>query len=381
MPLRVIQPQHSRGSLQRLKENSRSTAATLGERIHEDIHNGNYDCSVCYSNVRRASTVWSCRKCWNVFHHDCIRQWAASRGVYVSCDSRRWNDVAWSCPSCRASYAGPPLTSCWCGRNHHPQYSADHGRGILVHNSCGAKCHHVTPCGQPCERICHAGPCTPCEVRDTLSSQPNLPNPASGLSMPAATHDAQSRQQRSSAAPDHELQRSTIPLSAPPNLWPIGNPLSRDGGPQDYYDRAVQSAPLLLTRSLLFLSGHAVVGCLVNYLRMVVIEPYHHRFIAVNHALMAVLYTVVMCVALAQCYNNWLFWKVVMFFVSWCRRASNISNWGRHQGSRFSVLKQTCSTIIRRVMLCFGVCFFSALALAPFARYVSNELSAISSLS
>ena len=199
--------------------------------------------------------------------------------------------------------------------------------------------------------------------------------------MPAATHDAQSRRQRSSAAPDHELRSSAIPLSPPPNLWHIENPLSRDGGPQDYYDRAVQSAPMLLTRALLFLSGNAVVGCLVNYLRMVVVEPYHHRFIAVNHALMAVFYTVVMCVALAQCYNNWLFWKVVIFFVSWCRRASDISNWGHHQGSRFRVLKQTCSTIVRHVMLCFGVCFFSALALGPFARYVSDKLSAISSLS
>ncbi|KAJ3494781.1 hypothetical protein NLG97_g3856 [Lecanicillium saksenae] len=46
----------------------KSTAADLATRIHEDISNANYECTVCTDEVLRTSHVWSCTLCWTVVH-------------------------------------------------------------------------------------------------------------------------------------------------------------------------------------------------------------------------------------------------------------------------------------------------------------------------
>ncbi|KAI9700327.1 MAG: hypothetical protein M1836_002342 [Candelina mexicana] len=210
------------------------------------------------------------------------------------------------------------------------------------------------------------------------------------MSLPAATQQAQPNQQRPAVASDYEPRIPTsrvspaIVVRSSLELYPrsshnqhhrdrhthrrhMENRSTRGGGPQD--NPQVQSAPQcsILIRVLIFLLGNALVGALTYYLCLVVVEPYHHRSVAESHTMMTVLYIIVISVALAQCYGNMFFWKVVKDIALWCRGASDIRNWGRYRQSRFPELKQKCSIVVLHFMLCFGVCFFSILVLGPFA--------------
>lgn len=171
IPLRALfrSRESPRESLRPSQDHPRSTAATLGERIEEDILHGNYECSVCMNSVRNRSPVWSCRSCWCVFHFACIRHWSTER------PSRYF-----TCPSCREDYPKPPRFSCWCGRYSGAEYLNCPGERTLIDNSCGDHCPHLAPCGQSCQRKCHAGPCLPCNagnrcrhVRPTGSALPS----------------------------------------------------------------------------------------------------------------------------------------------------------------------------------------------------------------
>ena len=145
----------------RQRRQSKSKAADLPSRIHQDIDNRQYECPICTSEVLRRSKVWSCRKCWTVFHLDCVKKWCSNQARQEQ-QSDRQQPNTWRCPGCNLDQdARPGDYHCWCEKELNPQPVA----GLPPH-SCGQTCgkQRILPksCPHPCDLLCHAGPCPPC---------------------------------------------------------------------------------------------------------------------------------------------------------------------------------------------------------------------------
>ena len=97
----------SRSSSSATSQKQLSKAASLGQRIHEDINNDLYECGICIDKVRRDNTIWFCETCWNIYHQDCIKNCAAG-----GANRRVKPERHWKCPSCRAAYVGGPKSTC-----------------------------------------------------------------------------------------------------------------------------------------------------------------------------------------------------------------------------------------------------------------------------
>ena len=111
----------SRSSSSATSQKQLSKAATLGQRIHEDIDNGLYECGICIEKVRRDNTIWFCETCWNIYHRDCIKKCAAGRPNKSVAPGRHWK-----CPSCRAEYVGAPKSTCCRSQNPRSLFSHEH---------------------------------------------------------------------------------------------------------------------------------------------------------------------------------------------------------------------------------------------------------------
>lgn len=143
---------------------SKSTAADLATRLHEDIDSKQYECAICTSEVLRSSKIWSCATCWTVFHLACIKQWASNsrKNAEGNAHNVSQEEQVWRCPGCNLPQDRKPSTyTCWCGKEHDPRPIT----GLPPH-SCGQTCgkERSTPrsCPHRCELLCHAGPCSPC---------------------------------------------------------------------------------------------------------------------------------------------------------------------------------------------------------------------------
>ena len=156
--------------IQRIRERRQSIKKSLAPdiltRIHEDIANGAYECPICTNEIDSRSRIWSCRTCWTVFHLGCIIKWSTNDGS-TEMHQRSDNDSLpssrqWRCPGCNLPKIKIPSNySCWCEKESDPKSIV----GLPPH-SCGQTCNkaRILPkeCSHPCELICHAGPCLPC---------------------------------------------------------------------------------------------------------------------------------------------------------------------------------------------------------------------------
>ncbi|KAJ6783122.1 hypothetical protein PWT90_07157 [Aphanocladium album] len=149
----------------------KSTAADLATRIHEDISNANYECTVCTDEVLRTSHVWSCTLCWTVVHMKCAKKWHSNQMKKEEPQSAQMqNDSSWRCPACNSKLSDDPGTlmgpeqSCFCGKNSSRKLcrETDYENGWSCQDICG----DLLPCGEHmCEMPCHSGLCGECPVR------------------------------------------------------------------------------------------------------------------------------------------------------------------------------------------------------------------------
>lgn len=147
------------------KVTTKSTADDIVTRIHEDIAHNLYECPICTSELGRRSKVWSCELCWTVFHLSCIKKWSTNEGAAAQNRARQQEGEeslaprAWRCPGCNLSHESFPSTyTCWCEKEVDPRSLP----GLPPH-SCGQTCSRPRRgCPHPCDRTCHAGPCSPC---------------------------------------------------------------------------------------------------------------------------------------------------------------------------------------------------------------------------
>ncbi|OAF60075.1 FKBP12-associated protein [Pseudogymnoascus destructans] len=145
---------------------SKSQAADIATRTHEDILHGLYECPICTSEVLKNSKVWSCKTCWTVFHLSCVKKWAKNEGSTQK-NRQQLQDGElpparqWRCPGCNLPKDDMPESyTCWCAKDVDPKAIP----GLPPH-SCGQTCGKPRAprnCPHPCDLICHAGPCPPC---------------------------------------------------------------------------------------------------------------------------------------------------------------------------------------------------------------------------
>ena len=154
VPGQAQQPKpQAQPSRNRQRRYSKSTAADLATRTHEDIEHGVYECPICTNEILRNSKVWSCHTCWTVFHLSCIKKWASNAP----------SPQQWRCPGCNLPKdAQPKAYRCWCEKELDPRPVT----GLPPH-SCGQTCNRerTVPqkCPHRCDSTCHAGPCSPCD--------------------------------------------------------------------------------------------------------------------------------------------------------------------------------------------------------------------------
>ena len=149
---------------QRQRAYSKSQAEDIATRTHEDILHGLYECPICTSEVLKNSKVWSCKTCWTVFHMTCIKKWASNQGSTQQnrsavAEGELTPQRQWRCPGCNLPKDDMPKDyECWCGKEVNPKAVP----GLPPH-SCGQTCGKSRKCPHPCDQLCHAGPCRPCD--------------------------------------------------------------------------------------------------------------------------------------------------------------------------------------------------------------------------
>ncbi|KNC53109.1 NF-X1-type zinc finger protein NFXL1 [Thecamonas trahens ATCC 50062] len=134
------------------------------KQLVEEACGGSQSCLVCLDLLLATDPVWQCGTCYALVHSQCILQWVSSapRKVKHADDGSDFNvlPLEWACPKCRASYDSvPDKYTCFCGAVENPA----HDPWITPH-TCGSKCiKELEPaCGHACVLQCHPGPCPPC---------------------------------------------------------------------------------------------------------------------------------------------------------------------------------------------------------------------------
>jgi hypothetical protein len=114
-----------------------------------------YDCPVCAETVTEWLPLWSCKNCYQVYHYQCIGNWAITNATTSS-----ETDI-WDCPTCKNPNIYFPAKDCWCGKSGYRSLPADT-------NSCARYCqravnckHNRNPQSESCMYRCHPGPCPP----------------------------------------------------------------------------------------------------------------------------------------------------------------------------------------------------------------------------
>lgn len=151
----------------RVRRPSKSQASDIATRTHEDITNGHYECAICTNEVLPNSKIWSCKTCWSCLHLGCVKKWARdSNSTQQQQQAATASDALppsrrWRCPGCNLPKDDlPDMYTCWCAKEIDP-----HCVPGLPPHSCGQTCSksRAGQCPHPCELICHAGPCPPCD--------------------------------------------------------------------------------------------------------------------------------------------------------------------------------------------------------------------------
>ncbi|EJD74674.1 NF-X1 type zinc finger family protein [Loa loa] len=136
---------------------------TLRDRLEKQLEEENYECMICCQVIHANQWIWSCKKCYHMFHinransYGCITQWAAKSFKA---------DVGWRCPSCQnVTFELPKQYRCFCTKKLNPPTQ----RFPDMPHSCNAICGKIRGAGciHPCTDQCHPGPCSECPLTIT----------------------------------------------------------------------------------------------------------------------------------------------------------------------------------------------------------------------
>ncbi|KNC49594.1 transcription factor protein [Thecamonas trahens ATCC 50062] len=127
--------------------------STLAAGLMRELVSGSYECMVCMDNIKSHTAVWSCDRCFALFHIFCIKKWARAAEA----------GEPWRCPGCQHEVHSRAFKyMCYCGKVKEPEFNP-----YITPHSCGDNCGKLrkgTPCPHPCTMPCHPGPCPPCSA-------------------------------------------------------------------------------------------------------------------------------------------------------------------------------------------------------------------------
>lgn len=148
-----------------------SNLPQLLQEIQDKLTKGAVECMICYDMVRRSAPVWSCSSCFSIFHLNCIKKWArAPTSVDLSVEKNQ--GFNWRCPGCQSvqlTSSKDIRYVCFCGKRPDPPsdlYIMPHSCGEL----CGKPLERdpggntEVLCPHVCVLQCHPGPCPPCKA-------------------------------------------------------------------------------------------------------------------------------------------------------------------------------------------------------------------------
>ena len=136
-----------------------SHASTLKYQIQDNT----YECMVCYDALGPYCAIYNCDKCFNIFHLNCIRQWAISK---QDVEPDQGPSKTWTCPACQTkSEEIPARYFCFCKSVINPKFHP-----YTLPHSCGEKCTRKREeCSHGCTDLCHPGKCIPCAAFVNIS--------------------------------------------------------------------------------------------------------------------------------------------------------------------------------------------------------------------
>ena len=116
------------------KQPAANDESDLRVKLTREILNQDYECMICYENIKFNAKVWSCKTCWAIFHMNCILKWGKSSG----------SEAGWRCPGCQSNYVDHPSDYfCFCGKALDP-------KSKVAPHSCQNTCGRVRDCSHPC---------------------------------------------------------------------------------------------------------------------------------------------------------------------------------------------------------------------------------------
>lgn len=139
------------------------------ELIKKLCEKAGYDCMICYEGVDKKDPIWSCGRCFAIFHLNCVTEWSKISVVESSSSRNRNSELSssnsqpiWRCPACQLPMSKskiPKQYRCFCEKKIRPEYDP-----YLTPHSCGDPCDKKKGPGCPhkCTLPCHPGPCPPC---------------------------------------------------------------------------------------------------------------------------------------------------------------------------------------------------------------------------
>eukprot|EP00898_Chlorokybus_atmophyticus_P003431 jgi/Chlat1/4089/Chrsp26S04130 len=104
-----------RARMSERRKPSKTNIPGLVQQLMDRMASDQTECMICMERVRRAAAVWSCGKCYSMFHVPCVRKWARA-----SINNQgQAEQASWRCPGCQSVCNAQPSElryTCFCGR-------------------------------------------------------------------------------------------------------------------------------------------------------------------------------------------------------------------------------------------------------------------------
>ncbi|KAF6198416.1 hypothetical protein GE061_008164 [Apolygus lucorum] len=132
----------SNSTVRRRRRSNHEETYSQKEMMIDELCAGQVECSICVELIDARQEIYTCKKCYNIFHLICIRKWART--------SLSSSGTHWTCPVCKAGSTHDPsllVYSCLCGQTVKPVSRP----GVTPH-CCAMNCRR-------CHMPCHPGAC------------------------------------------------------------------------------------------------------------------------------------------------------------------------------------------------------------------------------
>ena len=117
------------------------------------------DCIICLEKVSMNAKIWTCPKCSVSTHLSCIEDWIQKLQQRRPATADKSTERDFACPHCNFGFKDfTPKYTCFCGKENLP--TPVFGQG----STCGQVCGRARDdgCPHPCDQTCHYGRCAPC---------------------------------------------------------------------------------------------------------------------------------------------------------------------------------------------------------------------------